>query len=301
MRRGPRAIALSVAVALLGPILSLIVLPTITRLIGFNFFRGIEGLYIKVRFYYVPIPVLLSPDSYTTIGCVISFTMLSIYLLFKEDVETRRKLRRQTQDFIAVLSSYVRAGVPMSKAVELSSDVVGKPLQDYAIRFAKLIQLGFDPFKAFETVFGNAPREVKAVLSCLPVGFVSGGRVAEVLSIAERFSFQLSRLDDLRRTRLEGYKTLLYLTIFAYVMGSIITVVLLSYIAKAAFATPFARASIDIYYILSLYYISAMFIAVISSIAISRMVHGETIPFLKYSAIAILVTSLIFSLVYAFI
>ncbi|MEM0027307.1 MAG: type II secretion system F family protein [Ignisphaera sp.] len=301
MRKEPRVIVLSVIVMLLGLILPLIVLPLITKLIGFNFFRGIRGLYIKVRFYYIPIPVLLSPDSYTTIGCIISFTMLSIYLLFKEDIETRRRLGRQTQDFITVLSSYVRAGVPMSKAVELSSNAVGKPLQDYLIRFAKLIQLGFDPFKAFETVFGDVPREVKAVLSCLPVGFVSGGRVAEVLSIAERFSFQLSRLNELRRTRLEGYKALLYLTIFAYVMGSIITIVLLSYIAKAAFSTPFARASIDIYYTLSLYYISTIFIAVISSIAISRMIYGEIVPFLKYSAIAILASSLIFSLVYAFI
>jgi archaellum biogenesis protein FlaJ (TadC family) len=66
-------------------------------------------------------------------------------------------------------------------------------------------------------------------------------------------------------------------------------------------ATPIAKAAIDLDYVLYLYYISMLIISVITSIAVSRVVYGEVILALKYSALLTILTTLFFSIASALI
>jgi hypothetical protein len=296
-----REVVLATALLVLGFATPALILPTVSSFLGVAWFRGFRGVAFSLRSTYIPIPVLLTPDSYTVAGFVIAFTLLAAYVFLRQGVATRALLRKQVADLITVLTSYARTGTPIATALELSAHTVGDPMKGYVLRLSRLIQLGYNPFEVFETVFSNAPRDVRVVLSSIPVGVESGGRVAEVLTSAERFSFQLSRMEELRRARLEGYKSILILAVVAYIMSALVTALLLSYIARMVLATPLAKAAIDLRYVLSLYYISTLIISVITSIAVSRIVYGEVAMALKYAAILIMLTATVFGIATALI
>jgi hypothetical protein len=108
-------------------------------------------------------------------------------------------------------------------------------------------------------------------------------------------------MEELRRARLEGYKAVLVLAILSYLMSSLVTTLLLSYITRMMLGTPLARAVIDLKYVLSLYYTSTIITTAITSIATSRIIYGEIATALKYTATLILLTTLVFSITTAFI
>ena len=303
MRIGIREIVLNAIIATILVATPTAILPTISHILSLNMFKGFQGIsiYVKRVMIVIPIPVLGSPDAYTFTGFFLSTPLLIAYNTLRARIYTRQRLKQQVTDFITVFSSYVRSGATIAQALEFSAEFVGEPMQSYVIRFSRFLQLGLNPFEVFEKVFGSTPREVKTVLSCIPVAIESGGRVADVLTQAERFSFQLSRLEELRRARLEGYKAILFLAIVAYTFSAIVTAVLTSFIAKMAVVTPFAKTVVDIRYVLSLYYISSLIISAISSIAISRIVYGETILALKYTGATIIFVSLAYAIAFRFI
>lgn len=296
-----REIALAIATLALGFAIPAVVLPTVLKLFGAPWFKGVWGVVFSVKMAYIPVPVFLTPDSYAFPGFAMASAFLTGYTLLRQRVSLRTLLRKQVAELVTVLASYIKTGVPVAVALELSANAVEEPMKSYAFRVAKLIRLGHSPFDVFETVFSDVPRDVKVLLSSIPIGVESGGRVAEVLTSAERFSFQLSRMEELRKARLEGYKSILILAVLAYMVSALVTTLLLSYIAKMALATPIAKAAIDLDYVLSLYYISTLIISVITSIAVSRVVYGEVILALKYSAFLTILTTLFFSIASALI
>jgi hypothetical protein len=301
MRQGFRDIVIAAILLSMGLTIPALILPTVSRLLGVNLFRGVEGISFSIRRTFIPMPIFRTPDSYTFTGFTIAFTLLTAYIFLRQGVMVRALLRKQVAELITVLTSYIRAGTPIVTALELSASIVESPMKEYVLRLSKLIQLGYNPFEAFETVFSDAPMDVRAILSSIPIGVESGGRVAEVLTAAEGFSFQLSRMEELRRARLEGYKAVLVLAILSYLMSSLVTTLLLSYIARMMLGTPLARAAIDLKYVLSLYYISTIITTAITSIATSRIIHGEIATALKYTATLILLATLVFSITTAFI
>ncbi|MCC6017360.1 MAG: type II secretion system F family protein [Desulfurococcaceae archaeon] len=287
------------AVVLLGIATPLVALPLATNVLGLAWFKGLKGVIVNVKGNVIPVLVFQTPDSYTVIGFIISSIFLALYIIFRESIIVKTLFRKQLTEVIAILSSYVRTGIPMVLALERTSEVVEDPMREHLYRFAKLLRLGYDPFEVFDEVFVDAPREVKVVLSALPVAVVSGGRVAEVLIQAEKFSFQLTRLEDLRKARLEGYKGILLLAVLAYITTAVVINILMAYLIKLGTASPILRSSIDLNYSFSLYYISALIISIVSSIAVSRVVYGETLYAFKYSAILIALTSIIFAIALA--
>jgi hypothetical protein len=300
MKQSLRDIVLAVlTIALLGIASPLIFLPMIAGFLGFNCFKGLQGFRVGVGGGVIPVPILKTPDSYTIIGFLASSMLLATYIILRGGAVERALIRRQLSDTIAILSSYARTGIPIAVALERASEAVEMPMKMYLYRYAKLLQLGYDPFEGFDEVFASAPREVRVVLSALPVAAVSGGRVADVLTQAEKFSFQLTRLEDLRRARLESYKGILLLAVIAYIATAIVINILISYLAKLGAGTPILKGAIDLAYSYSLYYISAVIVSVVSSVAISRVIYGETVYAFKYSSALIALTSLAFAVALA--
>ena len=300
MKQSLRDIVLVVlTIALLGIATPIIFLPMIASFLGFNWFKGLQGFRVGIGGGVIPVPILKTPDSYTIIGFLASSMLLATYIILRGGAVERALIRRQLSDTVAILSSYARTGIPIAVALERASEAVEMPMKVYLYRYAKLLQLGYDPFEVFDEVFASAPREVRVILSALPVAAVSGGRVADVLTQAEKFSFQLTRLEDLRRARLESYKGILLLAVMAYIATAMVINILISYLAKLGAGTPILKGAIDLAYSYSLYYISAIIISAVSSVAISRVIYGETVYAFKYSSALIALTSLAFAVALA--
>jgi len=295
MRHRLRDAISAVAILVIGFAVPTAIVPTISSFFGITWFKGVQGVSITVGGS-MPVPILRTPDSYIFTGAVVASALLAAYVILKRGVMERFLLRRQVLDAIPIFSSYVRAGVPLSRALELTSEVIASPMKEHLYRIAKLLQLGHDPFEAFDVVLSPTPRDVRVTLSAIPIAALSGGRVAEVLEIASRYSYQLSRLEDMRRFRLEGYKGTLVLAAIAYIATAIVMIFLLSHLAKIGAEVPIIGIFIDVDYIMSLYYISAIIVFAITSVAISRIVYGETVFALKYSAILMLLTSITFAI-----
>jgi hypothetical protein len=295
MKYRPRDVVLAVVALSIGFAAPTVIVPTVSSFLGIAWLRGIQGISMTVGGG-VPLPILRTPDSYVFTGSVMASALFAAYVVLRRGAIERSLLRKQALDAIPIVSSYVRTGVPLARALELTSEVMGSPMKECLYRAAKLLQLGHDPFEAFEAVFSSTPRDVRVALSAIPIAIVSGGRVAEVLEIASRHSYQLSRLDDMRRFRLEGYKGTLALAAIAYIATAIVMVFLLSYLAKMGAGTPIIGISIDIHYIASLYYVSAIIVFAITSVAISRITYGEAVFALKYSAMLMLFTSIAFAI-----
>jgi len=296
MRYRLRDFILVVAILAIGFAAPAVAVPTILSFFGIAWFRGLQGISITVGGA-IPIPILRTPDSYVFVGALVASALTAAYVILRRSAIERFLLRRQVLDAMPIISSYVRAGVPLARALELTSEVVASPMKEHLYKAAKLLQLGHDPFEVFEAAFSPAPRDVRVALSAIPVATMSGGRVAEVLEIASRYSYQLSRLEDMRRFRLEGYKGTLALAVIAYIATAVVMIFFLSYLTEIGAGTPIIGAFIDVDYVTSLYYVSAIVVFAITSVAISRIVYGEIVFALKYSAMLMLFTSIAFAVV----
>ncbi len=272
------------------------ILPLLSNIIGFTVFRGLHGIQIYIGVVVIPIPIFVSPDSYTFVGFFISSLTAILYLLHRDSIRMRRALRRQITSLTTLTASYARTGMPVLEALNESSKVLGEPLHRYVARFVELIKLGYSLEDSFEESFSSFPGDVRVPLAAIAIAIGSGGRIAEILSAAERYTLYMSRLEEFRKSRLEGYKAVLILAIIAFTVSTILSLTIISYISKTLYATGIMGRSLNLPLISTMYYIPAMLIVITSSIAISRIVYGETTIAFKYTSILSPIISTVFAI-----
>lgn len=277
------------------------IIPTISRIFGFNVFKGVGELVVEIYFDILPVLVYKSSDTYLFIGFIYGATTFCLYMLYREIVLARARLREQIVEMIPLISSYVRTGTPILTAIENAANFVGDPTKSYLIRFAELVKLGHSPEESMRIVFKNMPRDVVSVYMSIAVAISSGGRVQDVLSTAEKYVYQLSKLEELRKNRLEGYKAILVLALIAFTTSAIVTTLLISYVARISIvplSPSVGPSAIDVSRILSYYYTLILVLTPLTSIALSRIVYNETILALKYITIFITIISIVFAIIY---
>ncbi|MEM0372204.1 MAG: type II secretion system F family protein [Ignisphaera sp.] len=281
-------------------IIPIYVAPTISRLLGLDLFNGIEGIYIDISNDVLPIPIYRSSDVYLFVGFVYGAIAFCLYMLYRDSVYMRMKLREQIQSMVPLVVSYVRTGTPILTAIENAANFVGDPTKSYLTRFVELVKLGYSPEESMRNIFRGIPRDVLSVYLSIAVAMSSGGRVHDVLSTAERYLNQMSRLEEMRKNRLEGYKAILILALMAFTVSAIVTTILVSYVARMSpipiSTTPQSR--VDIARVLSYYYTLILVLTPLTSIALSRIVYNETAIALKYTALFITTISTVFALAY---
>jgi hypothetical protein len=290
-----RIISLSILFISISLILPLYLLPLISDIAGFKMFRGIYGVQIYIEVVVIPIPIFVTSDSYTLVGFFISGLTAILYLLYRDRIKMSRVLKKQSIDLIPLVTSYVKTGMPVLDALSEAGKVLGNPINIYITKFVELTKLGYSPEHSFEISFSDIPRDVRVSLAAIAISMGSGGRVTDILLTAERYVFHISRLDELRKHRLEGYKAVLILAIIAFAISAILSLTILSYISKALYLSGLAIDKISLPLTSTMYYIPAIIIVVASSIAISRIVYGETAIAFKYIAILSPVISIIFA------
>ena len=273
-------------------------IPTLFKFFGIEYVKGLGnvkvGLFIT-PIYRFPIPIFQTPDAYLVLGFGVSGIAMGLYLYSRDIYIEHSVLRRQLLEFIPLLASYVRTGATILHALENALKIIRPPLATYVERFVLLIKLGEDPSEAFRKVFGVVPREVRAIMNAVIIAMVSGGRVENVLEAAERYVEQIVRMDELRRHRLAEYKTVLVLAVMAFAIAGVVVIELIESVAGMAVTFPTAQ-KVRIDFLASSYFITSLFLIIVSSIVVSRMITGSMVLAPKYISIL----SMVVTLMYAF-
>lgn len=278
-------------------LISLSLLYGISSIFKLKLFKGFENIYIEVSFYIIPILVYKTSDAYIIIGLLYSSISLFIYIMFKDVANKRKLLRIHTPIVIPIIASYVRAGTPILNAIENAANFVGEPTKSYLIKFVELIKLGHRSEESMMIVFKNIPRDVVSAYRSIVVALSSGGRVQQVLSLAEKYLYQMNRLDELIRSRLDAYKAILTLALVTFAASAITMVFLISHVTKlGSIYTNYYVQNINKCRILSYYYNLSLILITITSIAISRIVYNELIISLKYISLFIVLITMIFAI-----
>jgi len=268
---------------------------------GFDMYRRFISIEIYISRGAIPFPVLASPAIYLLIGTIISIASEALYFIYRNRIALINTLRKQVLDFIPLTSSYIATGASILISLEESAKIIGRPLSDYVYRYVELVKMGRDPVESFDECFKIFPSDLRAILSSIAIAITSGGRVSEMLMHADRYSRQIARLEELRRNRIEGYKAVVFLAIVAFIIGAIVTLILLKTMTRIAIRTPLIVGSIDVAEVATHYYISSIVLIVISSIAISRIVYGDVVYAYKYISILSLISGIVFSITLLYI
>ncbi len=291
-----RDIFIAIAMAILIMLTSYVVLPILLQMfIGFEMYKRFSSIEIYISSRAIPFPVFASPSIYVFIGTAISIASEILYFMYRGRLALFNTLRRQVPELISLTSSYATTGASILTSLEESAKLVGKPIYDYVYRYVELVRIGEDPIKSFDECFNVFPRDLRVALSSIPIAIISGGRVPEILLHADRYIRQMTRLEELRRNRIEGYKAVLLLAIVAFIIGAIVTLVMLTSMARIPSSIALIMGAIDIAEVATYYYISSLVLITISSIAVSRIVYGDIVHAYRYISILSLVTGIVFS------
>lgn len=249
--------------------------------------------FVYDRFLKIAIVKFTTPQTYLFFGLMVSSLFLALYSAFSFRVKEYELLKKQIIDMVSLVASYVKTGVSILNALEYSVRHLKKPLSEYIESYASLVRIGEDPYQALDRVFEKAPREVRVIMASIAVAMTSGGRVSEVLGEAERYVVQLNRMYELRDSRLSEYKVIIILAVVAFIAAGAVSVLLIN--SMGASMSDIARGQyIDIDFVITMYYLSSMLFAMVSSIVVARTVTDSIVYSYRYIGLLIMATTFIF-------
>ncbi|NPA97691.1 MAG: type II secretion system F family protein [Crenarchaeota archaeon] len=273
-----------------------ILLPTM----GYSELAKLAGVKVPtgIRFEaYVFGPLVLvlpvSPQSIVLVSCLVVGVASAIYVFTRAKFHYFEAMREELMQLISSVAAMVRTRVPLIDALEEASGIVGEPLRSAVLEFTSLVRLGEDPHVAMRKVFGKAPPEVRLLASSFVIAMQSGGRVPEVLSEANRYVQQLQRMDFIRRYRLAEQRLIALMAVLAFAASGAVIVWLIEYVAPKLASLPGA-ASINIPFVTSSYFVSALFMDIMASLVVSRIMTGTFYLAPKYVALTVPLIALMF-------
>ncbi len=247
------------------------------------------------EFVFGPLAIILpvGPQSILFVACVVSGVSSAIYVFTRARYAYYESMRNELMQLISSVAAMTRTRVPLLDALEEASRIVGEPLQSAVTEFVSLIRLGEDPHQAMKKVFGRAPPEVRLLASSFVIAMLSGGRVPEVLAEANRYVQQIQRMDFIRRHRLAEQRLVALMAVLAFAASGTVIVWLIEYVAPKLATLPGA-SSINVPFVTSSYFVSSIFMDVMASLVVSRIITGTFDLAPKYIALTVPVIALMF-------
>jgi len=239
----------------------------------------------------LPLPSL-GAGIYILYAALASSICLSLYEYLKLRGLKSEKLRTQAEEALEMVTAYSRSGATLLDALRRTAEAVEEPMKSLLEAFAEGIALGEDPEKLAELLGGGRPPEVRWLLRSVAIASKSGRRQSRVLEQAWRVLAQLRTLEEARRTRLAEYRMLALATPIAYALASAISLALVEPLRRAAIPT--APAAIDIETLKTALFTTAQIISAFSALITARTIDGITRNTMKYFAILVVISSIVF-------
>ncbi len=250
-------------------------------------FESLRPQFVAERVPGMNIVIFVDKGTIFLIGMILTGLALALHIVLKRKHEFLVTVRKQTMEVLPLIASFVRTGMSIVDSLLHTASITKPPISHYLERFARLIRLGSSPEDVFESIFHGFPSDAKALLRSIVIAMKSGGRVAEILDEATRFSYQLVRLDELREHRLAQYKFISLIAVLAFAIASVIVVALISSIIAPPEVVRIlpGAATVQIDVINAMYFYTSMILLIISSAAVSRITTGTFVMAPKYIAI----------------
>jgi len=262
-------------------------------LIAYPMFRG---LYTPQPPYFVP--MRLEAMNYILLGALVSMAGPGFieYMNFRWLKEAERGLA----SMFGGLASGVRSGLTLSRAMEVASEVVTKPLAREIRRCLLRVQLGMD-FEAAVKGLADRLRSVKMSMASrlLAEASRSGGLVAEVLDSARRLYEAYDDYESEKASSLKPYSTVVYVSVIIFLAVSYVLIhqflMPLIEVSRAAGA-PFLAALKELGFYKAVLYYGGFIEGLTSGLVVGKFSHGSVKYGLRHSAILCALTMIAFNL-----
>ena len=278
-----KRIVLSLAlIVVIGYLIPIYGYKELVMLLGIENALGIEFKVFTIGRIMLVLPV--GPHAMVFVTSIVVSIASAVHIFARAKLRYFELIRMELMQLISSVSAMVRSRVPIIEALEEASRIIGEPLRSAIMEFISLIRLGEDPHRALRKVFGKAPSEVRLLASSIVIAMMSGGRVPEVLTEANRYVQQLQRMEFIRKHRLAEQRFVALMAVLAFAISGAIIVLLIKYVAPK-FATLPGASTINVPFVVSSYFVSALFMDIIASLVVSRIMTGTFYLAPKYIAL----------------
>jgi hypothetical protein len=162
------------------------------------------------------LPVPYGAASILSLEAIIVLAVIPPAIAFRRGHEVITDLKYQSRIFLQVYPSIAASAQSTVEALSASASLVERPLRDLIRALANSYRLTGDLEGSFRRVFGDAPRDVRILLSAIPVAGRSGGRAKEVLEVISRYAAELDRMEFTLFNRLRSYAMVVYMGVAVY-------------------------------------------------------------------------------------
>ena len=132
-------------------------------------------------------------------------------------------LNRQLPTFFKGAADGVRAGMPLTRALEVSARAVGNPLGREMLEALAVTELGLSLEEAFNRLVQKIPEPVlRRAASLLVAAQRSGGRVADVLDSAAEMYGMLRSYEEERKAHMAPYVWVSYVALAVFLLTAAI-------------------------------------------------------------------------------
>ncbi|MFP3285930.1 MAG: type II secretion system F family protein [Acidilobus sp.] len=171
---------------------------------------------LRFTLYDKVLPVPYGAASILSLEAIIVLAVIPPAIAFRRGHEMITDLKYQSRIFLQVYPSIAASAQSTVEALSASASLVERPLRDLIRALANSYRLTGDLEGSFRRVFGDAPRDVRILMSAIPVAGRSGGRAKEVLEVISRYAAELDRMEFTLFNRLRSYAMVVYMGVAVY-------------------------------------------------------------------------------------
>jgi len=160
---------------------------------------------------------------YALLGSSLPLALLPVAVVLWLNQRYVDALSRQLPTFFKGAADGVRAGMPLTRALEVSARAVGSPLGREMLEALALVELGLSLEEALSRLTQKVPEPaLRRAASLLVAAHKSGGRVADVLDAAAEMYGMLRAYEEERRAHIAPYVWVAYVALAVFLLSATI-------------------------------------------------------------------------------
>lgn len=228
------------------------------------------------------LPVPYGVVSILSLEAIIVLAVIPPAIAFRRGHEVITDLKYQSRIFLQVYPSIAASAQSTVEALSASASLVERPLRDLIRALASSYKLTGDLEGSFRRVFGDAPRDVRILLSAIPVAGRSGGRAKEVLEVISRYAAELDRMEFTLFNRLRSYAMVVYMGVAVYGVVAGVGVSVASTFTGLALPGSQGLSSLTLVQLLGFMYYALLVLSAASAYVLAKIIDDYPPRSLEY-------------------